>query len=186
MNSTISEQTIKEISQWKADWEESEHPRHENGMFAPKGTAPTVSAPNQSAVISCDDPPNIHDERSKMAYRALSEQPIAEEYLPLRFMSIDDIGELQLDTEKYSKEDLEKIPGIWEVNTFAIANDAYWNADDEHNAGDTDKYSLINGGYINDEDDLDKWGSELDKKYPDAMAIYFEDADIGEILKKYN
>ena len=92
-----------------------------------------------------------HENRLRVADLIIDCCPVAKKYVPKDFMEKEEIAKLPLVA---TQEEMEK-------NIFDLCNNAYWNVNEEDEAGDTNKYFFIDGGYINDEDELEDWANEL-------------------------
>ncbi len=165
--SAIAEKELKALT----DWEENEHPRHSDGRFAPKGDKRERSSMRESSHGQESTAVSRYQQRLVNAYDRLAKEPIALRYIPKDFVGIEDVGKLNIKIDGYSDEELEKIPGIWEENSYAVANEAYWDYVELAEDGDVMLDVEIDLGHVNSEDELEKWEDELTEKYPELMRM---------------
>ena len=165
--SAIAEKELQALN----DWEENDHPRHSDGRFAPKGDKRESSSSHESSPKQETSAVTRYQQRLVNAYDRLAKEPIALRYIPKDFVSIEDVGKLNIKIDGYTDEELEKIPGIWEVNSYAIANETYWNYVELAEDGDVMLDVEIDLGHVNSEGELEKWEDELTEKYPELMRM---------------
>lgn len=117
----------------------------------------------------------------------LAKQPIALKYIPSDYVGVENLGKFTLKAENTSKEDLEKMPGAWEVNTYKQAFDTYFEYEDLAKEGKVDLLNEMARGAVPSEDALRMWEAELTKKYPDlAKRLDWEPGtEIGAKDKKF-
>lgn len=67
-----------------------------------------------------------------------------------------------------------------ELSLYQSACDAFFTAEDEAEHGDRFLFGEIEGGYLTDEEDLEKWGEELKAVYPSITQEMIDSASEGD------
>lgn len=126
-----------------------------------------------------------YQQRLVDAYDRLAKSPIALKYIPKDFVGTEAIGKMELRFGGLTPEEIKEIPGSWEANAFALANQVYWEYVELDEDGDVRLDVEQDLGHINTKDQLEKWEEELTEKYPTLMSVIEEDQKLpDETIKK--